>query len=368
MNIVARYSITAVLTLGTMLGAWAGPIAWTSVPAGYTTGSVNLGQAFGGALAVVPTDPTKLYVSVGSFTNQSIARVDTAANTVQTVASGFGSIGGIAVFASGELAVTENFSSDTILLLRDLNNDGDFLDAGEVAELIAPILADNNDFTGAQLKVAPAGNASAIPAGALVVQTADGQTSSELLVVENPLGSPAYRPAGGAFFAGFQYNGGVAFDTFGHVIMGESRFDPLTFSSSGRVYALVNSNADAAIGPGESNILVNESSLTAGLTDLSVSAENVVYLTESSGTIRSFTLPANLLTGNATPTVFAQTDASYLSVCQFDDTSRTFAPYAGLPHARLYVSGYDSGWSAATNLLWIEPQPAPANVADWSVY
>ncbi|MCX7625118.1 MAG: hypothetical protein N2Z21_02755, partial [Candidatus Sumerlaeaceae bacterium] len=157
----------------------------------------------------------------------------------------------------------------------------------------------------------------------------------------------------------------VAFDPVGNVIMGESLFDWLTFTSSGRIYALVNLNSNETIDPGESHAIVPESSLTFGLSDLAVSAENDVYFTESSGNIRRFALPANLRSDTATPTVFASTTASYLSVCHFDDATKTFAPYTTLPRARLYVGGWTPSWTAATNILWLEPLPATSGGQDW---
>ncbi|MCX7964425.1 MAG: hypothetical protein D6691_11875 [Candidatus Hydrogenedentota bacterium] len=339
-----------------------------SVPAGYTTGSIELGVPFAGSLAPLPSDPTKLYVSVGSYGAQSIALVDTVGASIQIVASGFGSIGGIAVLSNGDLAITENATSETILRAHDLTNDGDFLDPGEITALISPILADSPfGFTGAQIALAPAGNAAAIPAGALVIQTADGETSSELLVVENPETSPAFRPAGGAFFSGFQYNGGIDFSNSGHVIMGEGMFDMLTFTSSGRIYALVNTNADAVIGAGEWNVLVSETQLAAGLSDLAISKEDDVFTVEGSGTVRTFALPPNLLSGSATPAVFAQTDSPYLSTVRFDDKTKTFAPGATAPSARLYLGGYASDWTAATNLVWIQPQPT-SHIENWAIY
>lgn len=343
-------------------------IAFTTVPSGYQAGSIELGVPFGGALAASSADPTKLYAAIGTYGNMQVVRIDTVTETTSVVATGFAAIGGLAVFPNGDLVITENASLDTILRAHDGNADGDFLDTGEVTELIAPILADGGNFTGAQVTIAPAGNAAAIPAGSVLVQTADDQTSSELLVVENPLSSPAYRPNGGAFFSGFQFNGGVAFDVAGNLIMGESLFDWLTFTSSGRIYGLVNLNGNEAIEPGESHVIVPESLLTFGLSDLAVSAENDVYFTESSGNIRRFALPPNLLTDTATPSVFASTTASYLSVCRFDDPTRSFAPNTTLPRARLYVGGWTPSWVSATNILWLEPIPANSSIREWVMY
>jgi hypothetical protein len=337
-----------------------------SVAAGYTTSSIELGAVFGGAIAPDPADADHLYVSSGFFGSQTILSVDAGAGTTRTVAAGFGNIGGIAVLGNGDLAITENFLSDKVLRARDLNSNGDFLDAGEVTELIAPILTDG-DFTGAQLTVAPSGNASAIPAGALLVQTADGQTSSELLIVENPVSTPAFRPTGGAYYSGFQYNGGIAFDAAGNVILGIGQFDFFTFTPSGRIVALVNLNSDTDIDPGESNVLVDEPALSAGISDLAVSNENAVFFGENSGDVKTFALPANLLTGTASPALFARTDASYISAVRLDAPTRTFAPGATGSTARLLLSGYAAGFNAATNLVVIAPG-ALAEVQNWELY
>ena len=82
-------------------------------------------------------------------------------------------------------------------------------DPGEVTELIAPIL-DGGDFTGSQARLVPAGHPS-LPAGSVLVQTADGSGLGEMLAITDPLGSPAYIPSGSAFFTGFDYNGGFDF-------------------------------------------------------------------------------------------------------------------------------------------------------------
>ena len=125
----------------------AGTLVIHSVPAGYTTGSIELGTDYAGALAQDPADPNRLYATTGFFGAQSIIAVDIAGGTTATVATGFGSIGGLAVFSNGDLAITENFTSDTIFRAHDNDLDGKFLSAGEVTELIAPILADGN-FSG----------------------------------------------------------------------------------------------------------------------------------------------------------------------------------------------------------------------------
>ncbi len=337
----------------------------TSVPPGYTASSVELGQPFAGALAFDPVDPEIFYSSVGAFGNMSILRVDTGAETTTTVAGPFGSIGGLAMLSNGDLAITENYTSDTIFRARDLNADGDFLDEGELTELISPILTDG-DFTGAQIAVAPAGNPSGIPSGSLVIQTADGETNSELLIVRDPeTATPAFRPEGDAYYTGFQYNGGVAFAPGGEIIVGESTLDFFTYASSGRIVALVNTNGDERINAGESNVLVDELLLLNGLTDLTVSGEGRVFFSEGSGDVRSFALPGNLLTGSVTPTVFAQTNGTYISAVRLNRTDADFA--SANPSVKLYLGGFTPGFVQATNLLVLSPL-APSAVRDWAIY
>ncbi len=352
--------LAAVVGLAATRAGAAGNLVVTQLPNGYTSGSVELGADFAGALTQDPANANRLLVSVGSFGAQSILSVNVATQSTATVATGFGSIGGIAVLSNGDLAVTENFTSKTIVRARDLDSDGKFLSAGELTTLIAPILDDGN-FSGAQCATAPPGNASVIPAGALVVQTADGGTSGELLVITNPETAPAYRPAGGAYAAGLDYNGGFGFDPAGNIICGSSGF------FSGQILALVNSNANQQIDAGERSVLVGGGALGLGLTDLSVSKENAVFFGENSGDVRRFALPANLLTGTGTPTLFARTNSTYLSVVRLDFPDRPFAPGSAGSTARLYLTGYLPGFATASNIAFIQPAPLTA-VADWSVY
>lgn len=355
--------LTALTVL--MLSSAHAQLVVTAVPSGYTTSSLELGLPFGGALAFDLADPDRLFASYGSFGSMSILQADVATQTTRTVAGPFGNVGGLAVLDNGDLAISENFTSDTIFRARDLNGDGDFLDPGEVTNLITPILGDNGDYTGGQLAVAPAGNSSSIPAGALLVQTADGQTSSELLVITVPdTAAPAYQPGSGAYYSGFQYNGGFGFSASGHLILGESRVENFTFLPSGRILALVNLNGDEDIDPGESFELAGPGALNAGLSDLAVSGDDRVFFTENSGDVRSFPLPADLLSETANPSVFAQTNGAYLSTVRFDRTGPSFSP--GNP-VRLYVGGYLPGFVQATNLVVITPAAVSA-AQDWGIY
>lgn len=369
-----RACLLALLTLSALSpsGASAQHLTVHSVPPGYTASSLELGQPFAGALAFDPADPNRLYAAVGFFGNMSVLRVEADTGTTATVAGPFGGIGGLALLANGDLIISENHTpgpdavtTDTLIRARDLNADGDFLDPGELTELIAPILTGGN-FTGAQIAVAPAGDPSGIPTGSLLVQTADGSTDSELLVVLDPESdSPAFRPAGGAYFSGFQYNGGFGFAPGGEIIHGESELDLFTFMSQGRIRALVNTNGDEEIDADESHVIVDQADLQAGLTDLTVSGDGMVFFGEGSGQVRFFALPADLLQGTATPAVFAETNSLYMSTVRLD---RTGSPFGGTgAEGRLYLGGYVENFAQPTNLAVIEPA-GHSGVADWAVY
>lgn len=336
------------------------------IPAGYSVRSLDLGLPYGGALAVDPTNPDRVYVATGSFGDMDVISVNTVAGTTTTVAGPFGNIGGMTALPNGDLLISENFTSETIFLAHDANLDGDFFDAGELAPLIPPLLR-YGDYTGAQMAVAPAGNAAGIPAGVPLVQTADGAASSSLLVIDTTTSPAALRPAGGAFFTGFEYNGGVAFDPDGNVILGESRFTWVPYALSGRIFALVNTNGNEAIDAGESHALVDEPQLPLGLADLTVSKERTVYFGDNSGVVKSFPLPGNLLMGSGSPVPFIGTNSIYVSTVRIDDVSKPFTSGATGNTARLYIGGLDSSYAGFTNLLILEPT-APARVQDWQLY
>jgi len=363
---IKKRNLAAFAALCCAVSAPADSLEVTSLPSGYSSTSIELGHPYGGSLASVPGQPHILYVSLASgFNATSILKVDTQTGTTSTVATSFGNIGGLAVLNDGSLAIIDNGPAETILRAVDGNTDGDFLDAGEVTELITPILTNTfnsqRDFTGAQAAVAPAGNASGIPTGSLLVQTADGGTDGEILVVRDPTTAPAFRPAGAPFYGGIAYNGGLAFDPAGNMIVGTSEFP------NARIVALKNTNSDEDIDTGESNVLVNTAGLPNSIADLAVTAEGRVIFSENSGNLRTFDLPADVLTGTGTPTTFAQTNGAYLSTVRLDAPTATFAPAATGTTARLYVGGFVTFIAAATNLLCIQPSTTSA-VGEWQLY
>lgn len=328
---------------------------------GYTVQSIELGDMFGGAMARHPHEEI-LYVSTGFYSANSVMEIRLDDLTTRTVTPPIGAIGGLAVLESGDLVITDNYDStyDTILRCRDLNGDGAWMDAGEIEELIEPILV-NNTFTGSYMAVAPAGNAAGIPAGALLVQTADGLANSEILVIDAPeSGSPEYYPPGEAWYSGFMYDGGISFTPEGHVLAGISEF-PV-----GRVTALVNSNSNDRIDAGESHDILGSDDLPNGIAGLGA-ADGKVLVTENSGDVRMFDLPGDLLTGTASNEEYlVRTNGSYLNL-MVDFHDRDFGTGSTGPHATAYVSGY-VGFASATNLLAITVLSGPSSAAGWSLY
>jgi hypothetical protein len=342
---------------------------FTSIPDGYIDGSISLPRAFTGALGVDPTDDQIVYASVGSFQDVNLARVNLTSGTSAVVADGpFGNIGGIAVLSATQVAVIDNSgavggpSDQTLLLASDLNGDGDFNDGGEIAELIPPILTGLFGWTGTQARVAPAGNPSSIPSGSVIVQSADGSGGSELLVVQNPLSTPSYRPAGAAYFSGFDYNGGFDFDSQGRIMMGT-----VTGSFNGNVIALVNSNADQDIDPGESNLLISGAQLPFGIADLVLDGEDDGFCA-TSGDVKTFKVPANPLIDSATPSAFAATDSPFLTAVLINSKERRFEPNSGNSiGATLLIGGFAAGFVPADNLLTLVPSTT-SGVEHWELY
>jgi hypothetical protein len=328
---------------------------------GYVAKPIQLGVPFGGAIAQNPQDENILYVSAGNYGAHTLLEVNVNTGVNRTISPVIGNIGGLAVLNNGDLAITENLTSETILRARDVDGDGAYFSPGEITELLTPILVDST-FTGAQLAVAPADNRAAIPAGSLLVQTADGAGLSEILIIENPETAPAWYPAGASWFSGFTYNGGIAFTDYGDVLCGISEF-PV-----GRITALVNTNENNRIDAGETRDIVGPDVLENSISDLSSAAYGVTAVVENSGTVRTFNIPENPLT-DALPTVgvLAETNATYLSSARFNFPNRSFGQYVGDPVATLYVGGYVT-FPAATNLLAISPTTPPASAKEWQLF
>ncbi len=354
-----RLIISAITVLVATATGFSQTLNFTSVPDGYTAGSIDLPRPFAGALAADPTDPNVIYAAVGFYLDMAVARVNLTDGSATLIAHGpFASIGGIAVLSPTRIVVTDNGAvaggppDETILLLKDYNpRNGEFDDSGEVVELIHPILTSGGNFSGSQARIAPRRNFSKIPGGAVVVQTADGDGNAELLVVQQPLRRPSFRPSGGAFFGGFDYNGGFDFDSFGRIFMGTVEGTYFT----GQVIALVNTNGDGVIGPGESHTVV---SWENGMSDLIIDGSDNVFFTGYdpyfTAAVRTFPVPVNPLTDTASPENFALTDAGYLSALILNSKALPFDPNSG-PGATMALSGYTGFFEQATNLLTLTP-------------
>jgi hypothetical protein len=344
--------------LWTGLSLSAQTLEFVEVPEGYRAGSIALPLPFAGALADDPYNDHRIYTAVGSFGNMKVARVDLLAGSVTVCATGpFGSLAGMAVLSATQLALVENagvpggYPDETLLLASDLNGDGDFDDELEIEQLVAPILAAATDnWTGSQARVAPPGDPSGIPSGSLLVQTADGNGQSELLVIANPLSSPQYRPQGGAFYSGFDFNGGFDFDTQGNLLLGTA-----TASFAGNVLALVDTNRDLVIDASEANLVVGSEGLPNGISDLVIDGENDTFCS-TGGAIETFRVLGNPLTASATPEPFATTDAGFLYGMILSARHRPFSPTSGPRGAVLVTSGFTASFESANNLLTLTPE------------
>lgn len=346
--------------------AFSQEIHFTSVPDGYLARSIALPSGFAGALAVDPTDDRYIYASMGAFGANDLARVNVYSGAVQILAHGkFGALNGIAVIAPDKIVCIDNSGinsgppNDTILLASDNNTDGDFDDAGEITELIAPILVDGSyGFTGAQARIAPV-NQAGIPTGAAVVQTADGSVGNgaEILVIQNPLTAPQYVPTADAFLDGFHFNGGFDFAPLGgQLILGEQT------DFLGAIHSIQDQSTDGAIQPEEDTVLASNISF---LSDVTVDAQDRVYFTAANA---SFFGSVQLIGTGGSVSDFAVTDSSYLTGVLLNSKSRTFEADSGIEGAVMVVGGWVSDFSATgKNLLTLTPE-GPSAARAWNAY
>ena len=168
---------------------------------------------------------------------------------------------------------------------------------------------------------------------------------------ENPLGSPAFRPEGAAFFGGFDFNGGFDFDSRGYLMMGTATIvDATFFDFDGRVIALVNTNGDEDIDDGEFHTVVGFEGFPNSISDLTIDGEDDVFCT-SGGEVLTFSVPSNPLVEMATPVSFVGTDSFFLSGVLVNSKYRPFAPFAGPEGATMILGGFGS-----ENLLTLTPE------------
>lgn len=198
-----------------------------------------------GPLVAVLADGTAV-LSTGFFGAEQLS-LQHADGTVSLYAQGLGSLSGLAQSpASGVLVAGDSFSAVPLLVIEDLNDDGDALDAGEVAPhpVALPVLQ---------------GSAPPLP---FSVGFRPGAPADELYVSASTPGV-VLRIAGGtaAVFAdGFDYPACMAWggDT---LYMAHN-----TTTFAGEVYALTDGNHDGdALDPGEKVLFASGLSGASGL-------------------------------------------------------------------------------------------------------
>ena len=356
-------SIMCILTFAVSNLAEAVELEFISSPGGYETGSIALPKPFAGAMGAVPGNDNLIYAVIGSWPDYHLALINLTDKTVQIVCDGpFGYVGGIAPISETQVVIVDN-GLDKIFLATDINRNGNFDDAGELAELIQPILPGTDGFTGAQARIVPPGNPSGIPSGSVVIQTADGGGAAELLVITDPTTAPAFRPLGGPYYTGFDFSGGFDFDRQGRIMMGL-----VTLSSwAGSIRALVNSNGDEDIDAGEANTIVD---WELGMADVMIDAENDIlfggFNASFQGTIRTCPVPDDPLTAIAAPRDLAVTNSGYLSAILLNSKTKPFDRGTGPNGATLLIGGY-VGLDSADNLLTLTPK-IPTAASNWERY
>jgi hypothetical protein len=300
----------------------------------------SLNEGFWGpALAVDPADPTKIFAGVGARNfggDQTIYRLDitdpqypsytpVCAGPEDTDGDGqldslFGSIGGLAMLPTGELAISDNGLStsgtgERVFLARDRNADGDFLDvvsgSPEVTALFDPTPFDSSPFgfTGVQVEVGLD--------GALYVITSDGDDAGEVIRVTDP----AIAPGANLFFqdgslGGIDYGSGLAW--IGGVLFAGDADE--TFTNPARVWRLQDTSADGdALDPGESTLLT--STLAGGVYDLAAGPGGTLWLSNFSQ-IR----PLNTASGSPEAVFASAVDFNVIGDVTFTTLGGQFAP------------------------------------------
>jgi hypothetical protein len=370
----------AVCVVLLLLAAPAGatqPVSFINYPPGYAAGIVPLGPGnFAVALAADPQNENFLYAA-GNFSGVNrIVHLDlrSGARTSVFTCPTTVTVAGFAVLDAHAIFISDNMH-DRLYVLRDNNpRDGDFDDPGEARELITPILTNpGGDWTGSAVAIVrSASNRLHLPAGTVLFQSEDGGTThGEVLAVVNPLTHPAYQPPANAFVSGFNYGGGLAFDSAGRLLVASS-----FYPSSGKVWICDDLNGNAFIGPGEANILVPRASATTqsvGLSALAVDAINRGYLavgwgfgTTARSNIESFVVPADPLRGTARVATFASVNSPYVSALVLNSTTRLFAPWAS-NGATMVILASDPMYGNLDYLLTLKPL-ALAAVRRWRMY
>jgi hypothetical protein len=354
----------------------AAELRFVSPPPGYDVGTVDLGAGnSAGALAVDRACERHVYAAGFFDGGEKIVRLDleTSTRTVILDCPASVSVAGFAVLTSATLFVSDNIHG-RLLILRDHNpRDGDFNDPSEVNDLIAPILVHPTfGWTGSSVQIVRSTpNRLGLPAGTVLFQSEDGGTTlGEVLAVVDPLTTPTYRPAGGAFFAGLDYGGGMVVDSMGRLAVASSSYPQL-----GTIWVCDDRSGNGAIEPSE-GLALNLDGVTSGSKGLSALALDrsgrayVCTTLPSVGPARSallaFYLPDD--PSSATRTAVTQLgllDSSYVSAVVLT-SSRPFWPGAR-DGATMVIAGYAGFWEPSDRLVTVRPAPS-TGVGTWNLY
>jgi hypothetical protein len=365
-----------VLVVGAASVVPAAGLRFIDPPNGYEIGFVNLGPGNSvTTLAVDPAGERHVYAAGMFGGRERIVRInlETSSRTMVFDCPSTVSVAGFAVLTSATIYVSDNYH-DHLLVLRDFNpRDGDFNDPGEARDLIAPILTDPTfGWTGSAVQIVRAApNRLGLSAGTVLFQSEDGGTTlGEVLAVKDPLTSPAYQPAGAAFFTGADYGGGIAIDAFGRLAVASSSYPEL-----GRVWVCEDRSGNGAIEPGEARLLALDgvTSGASGLSTLAVDGVNRAYVTTALPTggaplseIMAFYLPAD---PGASPRVevarFGTLDSPYVSSIILT-SAKPFWPRAR-NGATMIIAGYVGFWEPSDRLVTVKPLPS-LGVRKWNLY
>lgn len=352
-------------------------VRFQEVPDGYQAGTVPLGSGnSASALAPDPSNENYLYVS-GVFDGASrIVRLNlTDGNrTVVFNCPTSVTVSGLAVSSGDVLYVSDN-ANDHLYVLQDYNpQDGDFDDPDELRELIEPILTHPTyGWTGSSILVVPPGsNRLGLAPGTVLFQSEDGETTQgEVLAVIDPLTSPTYQPAGGAYFSGFNFGGGLVTDSQGRLLVASS-----FYPESGKIWICEDLSGDAIIGDGESHVLVPRVSFTTdsvGLSALTIDENDQCYVCVGGGfagsartEIRRFDVAQDPLPTTATVTTFATLNSPYVSAAVFNTKTKSFRPFT-LDGATVIIAASDPFFGNPDYLLTLRAQGS-SGVRQWTLY
>jgi hypothetical protein len=327
----------------------------------------SVAEPWSGAVAAIPGETTVVLAAAGVPGDERVWRFDFTDADFPSYAlaadgtadlfggdavndNGFGGIADLLVLPGGEVVVSDNGtpaeggSGERLWLLVDGNSDDDYLDAGEVAELIPKATLDaltgQADFTGSRV-IRGAD-------GALFTSTGDLGDAGEVIRIADPTGTPSAMifftdgAQGGIDIGGaLEWNGGG-------IVFADADADFLT-PGNDRLWKLVDNNNDGdALDAGESTLISSTLDLAVAFEAGPGPAGSLWRTIGIGGSSLDWIHP-----GNATVVRVAATTTNTFTGLAFTSLSvSTFEPGAG--NADLLVVGStDLGLPAAAFLTVI---------------